>query len=357
VTRAARPMRLGEIAERLGRGVAGDAALTIGGVAALDGAGPDELSFVRSPRWAKGLAASRAGAVIVPAGVEPDRPAILSPNPGLDFARAVALLVPPLRPPAGVDPRACVAADAEIDASASVGAGAVVGPGCRVGARSLVLANATLYPDVTLGADCTIHAGVVLREGTRLGDRVVVQPNAVVGGDGFGFAFDERGEPEKIPQVGRVVVEDDVEIGACTTIDRAALGETRIGRGTKIDNGVQIAHNCDVGEAVVIVAQAGLAGSTVVERGAMLMARAASAGHLRIGERAFVGAAASLHRDVKPGGRVWGTPQMEERLFHRVVAAMTRLPDMLRRLRAVEKKLGLRAARGERADAGEEGEV
>ncbi|HVP27840.1 MAG TPA: UDP-3-O-(3-hydroxymyristoyl)glucosamine N-acyltransferase [Myxococcota bacterium] len=336
-------MRLGEIAERLGREVVGDGDLRIAGVAALDLAGPADLSFVRSLRWAKGIDASRAGALIVPSGVDAKgRPSIPSPNPGLDFARAVALLVPGPRPPPGIDPRAHVAGDAVVDATACLGPGVLVGAGCRIGPRSVLWGNVTLYPDASVGADCAIHAGVVLREGTRVGDRVVIQPNAVLGGDGFGFALNERGEPEKIPQVGRVVVEDDVEIGAGTTIDRAALGETRIGRGTKIDNLVQIAHNCDVGENVVIVAQAGLAGSTVVEDGAMLMARAASAGHLRIGERAFVGAAASLHRDVRPGGRVWGTPQMEERLFHRVVAAMTRLPDALRRLRAVEKKLGLR---------------
>lgn len=346
MTRARTPLRLGDLAERLGRSVSGDAELRIAGVAALDEAAGDELAFVRSTRWAKGLAASRAGAVIVPSGLDPGRPAIVSPHPGLDFARAVALLVPGARPPAGIAPGAHVAPGAVIDPSASVGPGAVVGAGSRVGPRSVVHANATLYDDVEIGADCAIHGGAVLREGTRLGNRVLVQPNAVLGGDGFGFAWNERGEPEKIPQVGRVVVEDDVEIGAGTTIDRAALGVTRIGRGTKIDNLVQIAHNCDVGESVVIVAQSGLAGSTSVGRGAMLMARAASAGHLTIGERAFVGAAASLHRSVRPGGRVWGTPQMEERLFHRVAAALTRLPDALRRLRAIEKRLGLRVPQG-----------
>jgi len=170
-------------------------------------------------------------------------------------------------------------------------------------------------------------------------------------GDGFGYAFDEQGALEKVPQVGRVVVEDDVEIGANTTVDRAALGETRIRRGAKIDNLVMVAHNCDIGEGVVIVGQAGLAGSTVVERGAMLMAQMGSGGHLRIGERAFVGARAGLHKDVAAGARVWGAPQLPERAFHRAMAALTRLPDALRRLRALEKRLGL-----ERAEDSGEGE-
>jgi UDP-3-O-[3-hydroxymyristoyl] glucosamine N-acyltransferase len=298
------------------------------------------------------LLTSRAGAVIVPSGVDTaGRPTLRSPNPGLDFARAVSILVPASRPPPGVHPRACVAADAVLAPETSIGAGAVVGARSRIGARSVVHANVTLYDDVVVGEDCVFHAGVVLREGTRVGDRVILHPNAVIGGDGFGYAWNERGEPEKIPQVGIVVLEDDVEIGAGTTIDRASLGTTRIGRGTKIDNLVQIAHNCDIGEAVVVVAQSGLAGSTVVENGAMLMARAASAGHLRIGARAFVGAAASLHRDVAPGSRVWGTPQMEEHLFHRTVAALKRLPDALRRLRAIERHVGLRPSRDSDANA------
>jgi UDP-3-O-[3-hydroxymyristoyl] glucosamine N-acyltransferase len=297
---------------------------------------------VRSARWAEAAAGSRAGALIVPPGVDAGaRPAIVSPNPGLDFARAVALLRPEPRPAPGPHPAAWLDPSAQLDPTASVGAGAVVGARARIGARTILHPRVVLYPDVEIGADCQIHAGCVLREGTRVGDRVLLQPGVVLGGDGFGYAFDEQGEPEKIPQVGIVVVEDDVEIGANTTVDRAALGQTRIRRGAKIDNLVQIAHNCDIGEAAVIIAQSGLAGSTIVERGAMLMAQSGSAGHLRIGERAFVGTRAGLMRDVPAGGRVWGTPQMEERQFHRVVVGWIRLPELLRRVRAIEKRLGI----------------
>ncbi len=338
-------MRLRELAAHLGREFVGDGELLIRGVAPLEQAGAEDLSFVRSERWAKLLEASRAGACIVPLGLKAEgRPVIRSPHPGLDFARAVGALLPAEKPPAGIHPTAFVDPSAKIHPEASIGARAVVGPACRIGARTILFPNVTLYADVAIGEDCVVHSGAVLCQGTEVANRVLLQPGVVLGGDGFGYAFDEQGALEKIPQVGRVVIEDDVEIGANTTVDRAALGETRIRRGAKIDNLVMVAHNCDVGEGVVIVGQAGLAGSTVVERGAMLMAQMGSAGHLRIGERAFVGARAGLHKDVAAGSRVWGAPQLSERTFHRAMAAHTRLPEALRRLRAVEKRLGLQGS-------------
>ncbi len=337
-------LQLGELARRLGREVRGDAGVALHGAASLESAGPGDLSFVRSRRWARFVESTRAGALIVPAGVDPaGRPAIVSPDPGLDFARAVAWLVPERPPRPGVHPGAQVDPTAEIDPAASVGPGCVVGPRSRVGPGSVLYCNVTLYEDVSVGADCRLHAAAVLREGTRLGDRVILQPGVVLGGDGFGYAFAEDGSLEKVPQIGVVVIEDDVEIGANTTVDRATLGETRIRRGAKIDNLVQIAHNCDVGEGAVLVSQSGLAGSTRVGARAMLMAQSGAAGHLAIGERAFVGARAGLHKDVAPGARVWGAPQMEERAWHRAMAALARLPEALRRLRALEKRVGLRA--------------
>jgi UDP-3-O-[3-hydroxymyristoyl] glucosamine N-acyltransferase len=191
--------------------------------------------------------------------------------------------------------------------------------------------------NVELGSDCWIHSGAVLREGTRVGDRVVLQPGVVLGSDGFGYVPDEAGRPVAMAQRGCVVIEDDVEIGANTTVDRATLDETRIRRGAKIDNLVQIAHNCDVGEDVLIVAQSGLSGGTIVGRGAIVMAQAGTTGHLRIGERAFVGARAGLHHDVPDGARVFGSPATEERAWHRSVSALKRLPDLLRRVRRLER--------------------
>jgi UDP-3-O-[3-hydroxymyristoyl] glucosamine N-acyltransferase len=343
-----RPTALRELAARLGRELSGDGTRVVRGVAALESAGPDDLAFVRGPRYAEALAASRAGFAIAPPSVDTgERPAIRSPRPDFDFARAVALLYEPERPPAGVHPTAVVAPDAVVDASASVGPYVVVGPRCRVGARSVLHAHVVLYPEVRIGADCELHAGCVLREETELGDRVLVHPGAAIGADGFGYTFDERRRPIKIPQIGRVVIEDDAEIGALTAIDRATLGVTRIGRNAKIDDLCVVAHNCDVGADVILVGQSGLAGSTVVEDGAILMGQTGTTGHLRIGARAFLAGRTAVHKDVPPGARLFGAPAMPERAWHRTMAALARLPDALRRLRAVERRLGIRGARGE----------
>ena len=342
-------LSVGELARRLGRPSEGDAEFVVGGVASLESAGPRDLVFVRSARYAARLAASRAGAAIVPEGVDPGgRPAIRSPDPGRDFARAVDELVPELRPGPGVHRSAVVAADAEIHPSAHVGPLAVLGARVRVGPGSVIHAHATLYDDVVVGADCTIHAGTVIRERVVLGDRVILQPGVVLGGDGFGYVFAEGGGFEKVPQVGCVVVGDDVEVGANATVDRATLGETRLGRGVKIDNLVMIGHNCDVGDGSAIVAQSGLAGSTVVGRRVFLMAQVGTTGHLTIGDGAFVGARGGVTRDVEPGAKVFGYPALEQRAWHRAMAALTRLPEALRRLRALERRLGVRSPGGDR---------
>jgi len=348
VTEPTGSLRLATLAAELGREWVGDGDFRIEGVAPLESARESELSYVRSSRWAAAAARSRAGALILPEDVDAGgRPAIPSPSPALDFARAVRRVRPPSRPAPGASPAAWVDADATVDPSASLGPGTVVGAGSRVGARTILHANVTIYGNVEIGEDCEIHSGVVVREDTKIGKRVCLEPGVLIGGDGFGYIHDEEGRFEKVPQVGRVVIEDDVEIGAGSTVDRATLSETRIRRGAKIDNLVQIAHNCDVGEGAVIAAQSGLSGSTVVGPGAIIMAQAGSAGHLRVGARAFVGARAGLHRDVPDGARVWGSPQMEERAWHRAVVALARLPGALRRLRAVERKLGLRGASGQ----------
>lgn len=346
MAKADRPVRLAEIAAILGRSVEGDGETSVSGVAALDEATPGDLAFVRSPQYADALANTRAGAVIVPEGVDPGaRPAIRSPHPALDFARIAERLAPPRHPAPGIHRGAHVDDSAVVDGSASIAAGAVVGARASVGSGSTIHAGAVLYPEVRVGTDCVVHAGVVLREGSVLGDRVVIAPGAVIGGDGFGFVSDESGARVRMPHLGRVVIEDDVEIGANTTIDRGTLGETRIRRGAKVDNLVQIAHNCDVGENTIIVAQSGLSGSTRLGAGAILMAQSGSAGHLEVGAGAFVGARTGLRKDVAAGSRVYGAPQQEERAWHRAMAALARLPDLMRRLRAIERRLGIRPGR------------
>ncbi len=341
-------IRLGDLAAELGREFEGDGDLWLGGVAALDRAGPGDLAYARSERFAAALRASAAGAVIAPPGLDAGgRPAIRSPNPGLDFARAARRIAPPIPSAPGVHPAACVDPEARIDRSAAIGPGCVVGPRSRVGARSRLHARVVLYADVEIGAECAIHAGCVLREGTVLGARVVLQPGVVLGSDGFGYAMDEEGRLEALPRLGRVVVEDDVEIGANTAVDRGSLGETRIRRGAKIDNLVQVAHNVEIGAHAVVVAQAGIAGSSVVGGRALVMAQAGVADHVEIGERAFVGPQSGVRGDVGPGERVMGSPHRELASFRRIFGAMALLPGMLRRLRALERRLGIPPGQGD----------
>jgi len=339
-------MRVRDLAERLGCSFEGDGGQRVTGVASLAKGGPGDLGFLRSEKLLRELAGSRIGVVIAPPGVDVGpRPVIRSPNPGLHFARAVALIHPVARPEPGVHPTAQVDPSAEVDPKASIGSHCSVGPRCRIGAGSVLHPQVALYADVAVGADCTLHSRVVVREGCRLGDRVVLQPGVIIGADGFGYVFDESGGWEHVPHTGAVVLEDDVEIGANSTIDRSLLGDTRIGRGTKIDNLVMVGHNCEIGEHSVIAAQVGMSGSSTVERRVVMMGQSALAGHLTVGEGAFVGARAGVASDVPPNARVWGTPQQEERGWARSVAVFRKLPELVRRVRAIEKHLGLRKPR------------
>jgi UDP-3-O-[3-hydroxymyristoyl] glucosamine N-acyltransferase len=339
---AGAPIRLGEIAARLGRPVEGDADFEVSGVAALASAGRTDLSFVTSSQFAEHWGQSGAGAAILPPEVERGtRSAIRSPQPRLDFARAVRMIHPEPAAEPGVHPTASIAEDATIDPAASVGAQVAVGARSRVGPGSVLHANVTVYPDVVIGAECRIHAGVVLREGTEIGDRVILQPGATIGGDGFGYEFGEGRQLEKVPQIGRVVIEDDVEIGANTTIDRAALGDTRIRAGAKIDNLVMIAHGCEIGSDAAIIAQTGIAGGTKVGARAILMAQAGVNGHIEIGANAFIGPRGGITEDVPEGARMGGfVPAMEYRTAGRVMVALRKVPEMLRRLRALERRVG-----------------
>ncbi len=342
--RTARPIPLARLAEFLGCALQGDASILIHGFGSLEQASEDELVFLRDAQHQQALRTTRSRVVIAPEGVDvEERAALRSSRPAHDFSRLVSEFAPRPRPLPGIAPGAFVDSTARIDESASIAPGAVIGPGSRVGPRSVVAANVSLGAEVRVGSDCWIHAGAVLCDETEIGDRVVLQPGVVLGGAGFGLVPDETGQVVSMAQRGRVVVEDDVEIGANTSVDRATLDETRIRRGAKIDNLVQIAHNCDIGENAVIVAQTGLSGGTLVGAGAIVMAQVGSAGHLRIGDGAFVGVRAGLHRDVPDGARVHGSPQMEERGWHRVSAALKRLPELIKRVRRLEKALEDRA--------------
>jgi UDP-3-O-[3-hydroxymyristoyl] glucosamine N-acyltransferase len=335
-------VKLSELAERLGgRPVEGDPGREVRGVASLEDGGPDQLGFLRSAANAGALAASRIGAVIAPPGVDVGgRAAIRSPSPNLDVARAAKLLAPVARPAPGVHPRAAIDPAATVDVTASVGPGCAVGAGARVGARSVLHPNVTLYAGAAVGADCELHANVVVGEGTRIGDRVILQPGVVVGGDGFGYEFDEQGRFEKVPQLGIVVLEDDVEIGANTTVDRARFGETRIGKGVKLDNLVQIGHNSTVGDGTAIVAQSGIAGGTTIGKRVFMMAQSGAANRARIGDGTFIGVRGGVVQDTAPGSRLFGFPAVSERVWHRAMILLYRLPELFRRVRKLERALG-----------------
>jgi UDP-3-O-[3-hydroxymyristoyl] glucosamine N-acyltransferase len=331
-------VRLGDLASALGVLLEGDPDLEVSGVASLDTATADDLVFVRAASYASRLDGSPARAVVAPVGLAVGgRSALRSSDPSRDFYRAARILVPEPEAAVGIHPAAVVASDARIDPSASIGAGCVVGRRAEVGPRTVLHAGVVLYDAVRIGADCVLHARCVIAAASVLGDRVVLQPGVVIGGDGFGYVGQEGGGLAKVHNVGRVWLEDDVEIGANSTVDRGTLGDTRIGRGTKIDNLVQIGHSCTLGERCIVVSQAGIAGSTTLEQGVVLLAQAGVTGHRRIGANAFIGPQSGVHKDVPAGARVLGTPQRLERAFHREMAALSRLPELLRRVRALER--------------------
>jgi UDP-3-O-[3-hydroxymyristoyl] glucosamine N-acyltransferase len=328
---------LRELASRLGCALRGDGEVEVRRVSGIDEAGPGDVTFVANSRYAPRLATTRASAVIVSPELATPLPSLLSPNPYLAYARAVGLLHPRASPPPGVHASAHVDPTASLGEGVHVGALAVVGARTRVGARTAVHPHAVLYPDVQIGEDCIVHSGVQVREGSRLGNRVIVQNGAVIGGDGFGFARDESGRYEKIPQVGVVVIEDDVEVGALAAIDRAAMNETRIGRGTKIDNLVQVGHSVTIGRDCVLAGQVGIAGSTKVGSRVILAGQVGIVGHLTIGDDVIVTAQTGIAHDVEDGARVSGSPSFESRAWLKATAVFAKLPELQRRVRALER--------------------
>jgi UDP-3-O-[3-hydroxymyristoyl] glucosamine N-acyltransferase len=331
---------LSELASRLGCALRGDGTVDVQRVSGIEEAGPGDLTFVANPRYAAHLGATRASAVIVSPELATALPSLLSPNPYLAFAQAVTVLHPLPLPPPGVHPTAVVDPSASLGEGVHVGPLAVVGARARVGARTVLHAHVVLYADVEVGRDCVLHSGVQVRERCRLGDRVIVQNGAVLGGDGFGFAKDGEGRYHKIPQVGVVVVEDDVEIGALTAVDRAALGETRIGQGTKIDNLVQVGHSVTIGRDSVVAGQVGIAGSVRIGERVTLAGQVGVVGHLTIGDGAIVTAQSGIPGTVAPGAIMSGSPAIDNRAWLKSIAAFAKLPELVKRVRALERRLG-----------------
>jgi len=333
-------LKLRELAERLECRLDGDGDLDVTRVTGIEEPGPSDLTFFANNKYAAALRATRAGAVILGEQAEPAPCAMLrTTNPYLAFAKAVELFAEPWRPPPGVHPLAFVADGAQISPDASIGPFVAVGEGARIGARSILLPHVTVGRDARVGDDCLIHARASIRERVVVGDRVIIQDGAVIGSDGYGFARNTDGAHYKIPQLGGVIIEDDVEIGANTTIDRPAVGATRIGAGTKIDNLVQVAHGVSIGKRSLLAAQVGIAGSTTLEDSVTLAGQVGVAGHLTIGKGTIATAQTGIPNSVEPGAFISGYPAIDNRDWLKASAIFRKLPELRKTVADLERRL------------------
>jgi len=344
-------MRLSELASRLDADLVGDPEATVLAVRPLDEAGPEDLSFLNNPKYLDQARASKAAAIIVKdAQLFPHRNLLVCAEPYLTFARALELLHPADRPEPGVHPTAVVAEDAEIGDDVTVGPCAVVASGGRIGHRSVIGAGCAVGRGAVIGDDCLLHCRVVVEDRCRIGDRCILHAGTVIGSDGYGFAT-VGGVHHKIPQVGIVVIEDDVEIGANVCVDRATMGETRVGRGTKVDNLVQIAHNVEIGEGCLLVAQVGISGSTKIGHHSVFAGRSGCSGHLKIGSGVVVGAKSAVYKDM-PDGAVWtGNPARPHREWLKANANLQRLDGLRRQVKNLERALAELTAAKERDES------
>jgi UDP-3-O-[3-hydroxymyristoyl] glucosamine N-acyltransferase len=342
---------LDEVAKLIGGRVVGDGSVVLTGVSGIKEALPGQITFLSNPKYFRHLATTRASAVIVDGScgdlAAARTPLLVTDNAYAAFARAMELLAErEEHRPSGVHPSAHVAPTARIGSGVGVGPHAVVLEDAEIGDRTAIHPGAYIGPSVRVGCDSVVHANAVIKSRTVLGNRVVVHAGTVIGTDGFGFAR-EGGEQIKVPQLGNVVVEDDVEIGANVCIARATVGTTRIGRGTKIDNLVQIAHNVVIGEGSIVVAQVGICGSSEIGKRVVIAGQAGIGGHLVVGDDAVVGAQAGVTKSVPPGEQVSGYPARKHALSKRLNACIQALPALLGKVRELEKRLSKLEKEGE----------
>lgn len=331
---------LTEVADILGVEVVGDGHRLVEGIRPLDQAGPEHLSFLHNPKYVEQAVESRAGAILVHSADQlSGRDLLISDQPYLAVARALELFHPRPEPETGVHPSSVVADDLELGEGASVGPLVAVGRRVHIGAGTVIGAGCVVGNGVTIGKECVLHPRAVVEDGCRLGNRCILQSGAVIGSDGYGFATVD-GVHHKVPQVGIVVLEDDVEIQANTTIDRATMGETRIGRGTKVDNLVQLAHNVQIGEHCLLVAQSGISGSTKLGRHSILAGQAGAAGHLELGDRTMLGARAAAMKSFPEAGNVLaGFPARPQKEWMKGQAALARIDGLRKKIRELERRL------------------
>ncbi len=336
------PLKLDKIASHVEGEIEGNSAIEISGVAKIEDANPGEITFIANTKYVKFLQETKASAVIVPADMEEkagEKSFIRSQNPYFAFLKTIELFYPaqPLLEK-GIHETAIIGEDTKLGKDLAIGPYVVIGKRCRIGSGCIFLPGVVIGDDVAIGDDCILHSHVCLRERVSIGNRVVLHNGAIIGSDGFGFA-PEDGRYYKIPQVGTVVLEDDVEIGANTTIDRATLGETRIKKGAKLDNLIQVAHNCTVGEDTVIAGQAGLSGSTHLGKGVRVGGQVGFAGHLEVGDGAAVGAKSGVDKDIPKDCYMFGMPARQYMEEFRIQGAIHRLPERMKELRELKKEV------------------
>lgn len=330
---------LQELAEYLGGQVTGDVSTLIRGLGTLDSAVEGQITFLANPKYATKVETTRASAIVLPLNAENfGRNGIVVANPYLAFAKLLGLFTKRSRSVRGIMAGAFIGEGVTIGSEVTIYPGAYIGDGVIIGDRATIHPNVTLYEGVMLGNDVTLHAGVSVREGSRIGNRVTIHNGSVIGGDGFGYAPNDE-DWFKIPQIGIVIIEDDVEIGSNSTVDRAALETTRIGRGTKIDNLVQIAHNCQIGENCIIVAQAGIAGSTRLGKHVTLGGQVAIVDHLIIGDNAMISGQSGVFNNVAPGAVLSGTPAIPHQSRLKSAAVFPYLPEMRKTLAKLGNRL------------------
>jgi len=333
-------MKLAQLASTLGLTLENGAPdLEITGVAGIQDAGPGQVTFVANPKYAPAARTTKAAAVIVAEDFPATGKALLrSKNPYLAFARALKLFYQPPRYAPGIHPTAVIHPTARVGANAHVGAYVVISEGASIGQNAVLLPHVVIYPDVTIGDNFFAHAHAVVREHCRIGNNVVLQNGVIVGGDGFGFAKDDAGHWHKIVQSGPTVIEDNVEIQANACVDRASVGETRVGRGSKIDNLAQVGHGSRIGEDTLLCAQVGLAGSTEVGNKVVLAGQVGVAGHCKIGDGVVVTAQSGTHGDIPPGAMVSGSPAFDHKRWMRATALFAKLPEIVKALRSKPSK-------------------
>ncbi|MDO9225054.1 MAG: UDP-3-O-(3-hydroxymyristoyl)glucosamine N-acyltransferase [Pseudomonadota bacterium] len=334
-------LTLAELQARLGGSVRGDGSVLLDAVASLETARANQLGFLLGRKLLAQARSSGAGALIIPESLgEPlSQPCLAVANPHASIARALALFYPEASAAAGIDPNAHVAADCEIDATASIGPGCVVEAGARIGARSVLGPNCVIGARAVLGADCHLHARVTVQHGCVVGNRVVLHPGCVIGSDGFGLAW-ENESWFKVPQVGRAILGDDVEVGANTTIDRGALDDTVIEDGVKLDNQIQIAHNCHIGKHSAIAACVGIAGSTRIGAYCQIGGAAMIIGHLEIADRVTISAGTFVAKNIKEAGTYTSVqPLMRHGDWLRNASHLRHLDDLAQRIKSLEKQL------------------